>query len=350
MAYYTEKTPGRLVTINGVDYRYFGGTSYLGLSSHPGFQELLINNIRQFGTNHGASRLSNLRLGIYETTEKFLAGWAGSEAALTLSSGFLAGQLLAHFFSQSPYKLFYAPNVHSALVTGGNRVFTSYGELAEALKSHLRKEPKEVPVLFMDSIDSSGNGYPDFSGLVSLPIDRMILVVDDSHGLGIVGEGGGGVFRKLARMSPRELIVCASLGKALGLQGGVVFCSLEKKERFWSTPFFAGASPAPPAHMATLREAGELFSLQREKLVVNIRKFEETWHKRSGFNYLSGYPVITFSNPDHTRELEKHKILVTDFPYPSLQGSGMNGRIVLSAHHQPEDIELLAGILNSSIL
>ncbi len=347
MAYYIYQSPGRIIQIKGDDYLYFGGTSYLGLQSNPEFTHLLAGYLKIYGSSYGASRWSNLRLGIYEEAENYLAGWAGAEAALTVSSGFLAGQLVSSFFNRDIYKTFYAPNTHAALMQGQLAAYTDYESLGQAIKHHLGANSHRIPVLFTDSVDLSGSAYPDYGPLRALPLDQIVLVADDSHTFGFLGPSGGGTYRMLKELGPKELVVCASLGKALGLQGGVILCSDERRNSLWDTAFFAGASPAPPAHMAALVSAGEIYHKQRDLLATNIRCFNKEWNNRMGFTSIENYPVISYNNPELTAYLEGRKILVTDFPYPSSRADSFPGRIVLSAHHQISDILRLAGLLNS---
>jgi 7-keto-8-aminopelargonate synthetase-like enzyme len=348
MVYYTEHPPGRTLNLNTQEYLYFGGTSYLGVQADPEFRELLIENIRKYGGGHGASRMSNLRLKIYEQAEQQLAAWTGSESALTTSSGFLAGQLLSYFFDRGPYQLFYAPNAHEAMIRGKHTPFEDYDSLGAALtKSLSRKKSHGTPVLFTDSIDLCGSAYPHFETLKKLPLQEMILVADDSHGLGILGENGGGTYRSLARLGAKELLVCASLGKAPGIQGGVILGLEKRLAELWETPFFAGASPAPPGHLATLLEAASLYDSKRIRLAQNIRFFEKECLQKNGFASLAGYPVYAYKNNALTSFLDTEKILVTDFPYPSSVANALTGRIVLSSHHLEEDIRRLCYALNA---
>jgi len=94
MAIYIDGFPGRELELDQKRYLYFGGTSYLGLQTHKKFQDMYISNIRKYGTNYGASRKSNVRISVYEATENYLSHFVGSEACCTLSSGYLAGQLV----------------------------------------------------------------------------------------------------------------------------------------------------------------------------------------------------------------------------------------------------------------
>ncbi len=64
--------PDRIITVDGVEYLYFGGTNYLGMSTNPEFQHILLESIKKWGTAYGSSRNSNVKLSIYETAEKII--------------------------------------------------------------------------------------------------------------------------------------------------------------------------------------------------------------------------------------------------------------------------------------
>lgn len=72
---------------------YFGGTAYLGLQTNVNFQDIVIKNIKQWGTSYGSSRLANISLSAYEDCKIFLAKFIHSQVAVTVSSGMLAGKI-----------------------------------------------------------------------------------------------------------------------------------------------------------------------------------------------------------------------------------------------------------------
>ena len=224
-----DSFPGREILIQNTKYLYFGGTAYLGLQTDEKFQNLYIENIKKYGTNYGASRKSNIRISIYDKAEHYLAKLVGSEACVSMSSGYLAGQFIGQFLNNSRNKFFYSPNTHSALYLSNQtknkpKSYITFTALNIALRDHIEKNDSVTPVVFLDSIDFSGANFPDFEGLKALPLKNVILVVDDSHGIGITGINGGGVFKRIKKLNPKELIVCCSLGKGFG-----VFLKIELK-------------------------------------------------------------------------------------------------------------------------
>ena len=345
-----DSFPGREIILNDKPYLYFGGTAYLGLQTDIEFQHLFIENIKKYGTNYGASRKSNVRIAIFDKAEEYLAQLVGSEACVTMSSGYLAGQFIGQFLNNTSNKFFYSPNTHSALYISNQiknkpKSYITFTALNIAIRDHLEKNDT-IPVVFLDSIDFSGANFPDFEGLKALPLEEVILVVDDSHGIGITGENGGGVFRKIQKLNPKELIVCCSLGKGFGVQGGAVFGSKERILSLVNTDFFGGSSPASPANLASIYYGESIYRKKRKLLQLNTAYFIENIENISFFKYMVGHPAFTFSSEKLTHLLEQNGILVTSFRYPSEDGDLMS-RIVISAAHTKKDLERICNIIIS---
>ncbi|ALM07446.1 8-amino-7-oxononanoate synthase [Sediminicola sp. YIK13] len=344
MIHYIDEFPGREIKIGDQNYLYFGGTAYLGLQTDKRFQRILIRNIRKYGTNYGASRISNIRLSVYDQAENYLTKLVGSEACSTLSSGYLAGQFVSQYFNSSAYKVFYAPNSHPALHLSENNTSCTYEDLKRELEVYLKQPSAGTPVVFLDAIDFTGNSYPNFNGLKTMPLNKIIVVADDSHGIGVVGDNGGGVFKTLLALGAREIIVCCSLGKGFGLQAGAVFGTRKRIQSMTETAFYGGASPATPATLATILDTGEILANKREKLNKRMLQFRKQLPENHNFSIMDGHPAISFANKEFTFYLEKNNIIVTNFPYPNEDSSTMS-RIVLSSSHKKKDLSKLSHLI-----
>lgn len=344
MAYAIDSFPGRKITIDGTSYLYFGGTSYLGLQTDAKFQDLLITNIRTYGTNYGASRKSNIEISVYKDVEKHLAALVGSPDCVTLSSGYLAGQLVAQTMNSKQQELFYAPDTHSAVHVSKKNIFTSFDSLNTAVREHLQKF-QSTPVVFLDTLDTEGLNYPNFKALKQLPLNELIIVADDSHGIGIIESNGSGVYQVLKALQPKELIVCCSLGKGFGIQAGAIFGNKKRIDEFKNTDFFGGASPAAPAALALLCQAKDIFEDKRALLQQRIQLFTNEVKNLSQFTFIPHHPAFTFSNSKLASHLKANNIIVTNFNYPT-EKSTLMSRIILSAHHTKNDIYRLTGVIN----
>ena len=338
-----DGTAGTSFSQNGKEYLYFGGTSYLGLQTNPEFLTGLKRNIESFGSNFGASRVANLRISVYDEVEKDLAVRTNAEAAVTFSSGYLSGIVLSAFFEKEGYQKVYAPGTHGALHLPGSINLTNHQQIAKEVDQILKNGLQ--PVIFMDTMDFSGRNYPEFDFLEKLPLKDCILVADDSHGFGLVGENGFGVFNKLQDFQPKELLVCGSLGKALATPAGVVLGSKSRIEEIRNTSIFGGASPASPAALSNFIETESLQVKQLQKLRSNIAFFKKK--VTSNFEHIDLYqhPVFTYDDEELTRFLNERNIVPTSFRYPDEQ-SPIISKIVISAAHSEEQISALIQCVN----
>ena len=340
---------GRSVQIEEKDFLYFSGTSYLGMNTHPDFQALILEGMRLFGTNYGGSRLSNLKFEIYERTENYLAQLCSMEAALTCSSGTLAGQILSQYLSQH-YQLVYAPKTHPALSRNQlQKERNTEQHWKEVIIEETHKNNKTFAIL-CNAIDPLYLQAKDFSWLEQLPKNKKtILVLDDSHGMGILGKQGEGIISQIHIPPQVEVIISASLAKAFAIPGGVILGAEKHIEALKKQPLFGGASPIIPAYLHAFLNAGILYQEQLSKIELNIQQFVSGLQNDSHFRFLSNYPVFYTANQELADQLKQKGILISSFPYPTKNSPCIN-RIVLNAAHTQKDIADLVDALNELLV
>lgn len=338
-----EAMPGRSIDINGRQFLYFSGTSYLGISRNEAFQGLLREGISRYGANYGGSRLGNIRFAVFEEAEAWLAVFAGAPAALTVSSGSLAGRLLVeHLRGKASFH--FAPGTHPALWGEGEYFQGEFGEWVEYI---LRESAGgEGPMaLFANSVDPLLVQKNNFDWLSRLPENRPItMVVDDSHGFGVCGPEGAGVWRELDAPDNIAIAVISSLGKAFGIPGGLILGSRKWIKQIWHSPFFGGASPAPPAFLYAMLHAAPLYRSTHRKLLGNIRRFEAQTGQLAWLRSIGDYPAFFTSEIPLAPWLKEKNCLISQFAYPTPEDEPVT-RIVLSALHEEEDIDYLAGAI-----
>ena len=344
MNFLLNHNPGRAFSHVGVEYRYFGGTSYLGLQTHPDFLKTFAENILHYGSSHGASRNSNVQLGLYKETEKSLAQFTGAEACLATSSGFIAGQILREYLGSADYDLFHFPGSHAALRIAADFQFETSEDLRFSILNYLKKKASKPPVLLFDSISFSSDHFPDYAFLKCLPLNQIILVADDSHGIGVTGDEGSGCYESLKALGAKDVLVCGSLAKALATPAGFILGSSARMEAIRQRPVFAGASPASPAAIATLGSAVKHISLQHQKLKANVSYFLKNLKNPEFFQFNPGHAGFNFSDRRLVTYLKDHQIIVTDFEYAG-GGAHRLTRIVITALHTREDLDYLLGVL-----
>ena len=344
MTLIVDELPGRTVRVENETFLYFSGTSYLGMGRDPLFNRHLREGIRRYGTNFSGSRIGNLQLAVYTEAEQQLAAFAGAESALTFSSGFLAGQA---FIRQLPTDAawFFAPRTHPALWrTEQDNTDGDFTDWTQQLPAKIARTDAQTVTLLANSLDPLRAENYRFDWVAQLPADRhYILVVDDSHGLGITGTNGGGVFGQLPDLPHVETVVTSSLGKALGLPGGVVLARAERTERLRHSPFFTAGSPMSPAHLHAYLQSAELYENLRKRLEKNVSAFAQQAPAHL-FRSFGGYPVFYTADNSLYKRLYGQKILISSFPYPSPRHPPIT-RVVVSALHKEGDIgKLLSGL------
>lgn len=340
-----DNFPGRTLSKNGKTYRYFGGTAYLGLQTDEAFLKLYVENIKKYGSNYSASRKSNVRFSVYEEGETALADVTGSEACITLSSGYLTGQLVSNYFDSPTYQYFYAPDAHPALHRKNTGNHKSYEDLRESITIHLKKNPSVAPVLYFDAINLNKKEYLGLGWLKQFPLEKLILVADDSHGFGITGNEGGGSYKTLKELNSKALVVCGSLGKGFGIAAGGIFGTRSFINKLMETDMFIASSPAAPHSLATFLQAQSIYAKKHKLLLQHINTFTEKVNHIDHFVTLEAYPAFQYTDTVLSDHLLKNDIIVTHFKYPNDSADTIS-RIVLSAHHTDTDILHLTDAVN----
>lgn len=345
----SSQLPGRTVNIEDKEYLYFSGTSYLGITQNKKFRDYLMEGMERYGTNYGSSRISNLQLDIFEEAENELASMVGAASALTMSSGFLACQLVTSFF-EAKGKFIYAPEAHPSLWRKAGDFFQQdYEQWVRELPDQLAAIGEESIIILTNAIDALHVRQHNFSWIAQLPDNkRYTIILDDSHGLGVTGENGEGIYSSIPEFSHITLIVVSSLGKALGIPGGVIFSDKETIRMFKSSAFFSSSSPVIPAYLYAYLLAKEVYEKQRKNLMRNIDQFSTATASLSVFQTFTDYPVFYTPENDLYSYLKKHSILISSFPYPSSQDKPVT-RIVLNSLHTEEDIEKLVALVRKFV-
>ncbi len=356
MIHHIDHLPGRTIRYDGAEYLFFSGTAYLGIAQNPAFHALLTDSMRQYGAVFGSSRNGNLRLSVYEEAEAKLAGFVGAPAALTLSSGMMAGQAVVNWLkgesSRGDAAVVYAPHAHPALwhepsVVPPQMSFADWvlrlGNNTVLSEGGASGRPRGVaPTICTNSLDAVRSEYYNFDWVADLPTDRSItLVIDDSHGLGVMGAEGRGIWPQIRRPDNVRLLVTASLAKAMGLPGGVIFSDPDTIAAIRQTAFFGACSPMPPAYLAAYCRADALYAESRRLVKTNIAAATAALLPTGLFRQAAGYPVLYTTQDDLYPYLLKKGIFIYSFAYPT-PADRANTRVVVSAFHQPGDFNALA--------
>jgi 8-amino-7-oxononanoate synthase len=345
LSYYINHLPGRTLFIENKEFLFFSGTSYLGIGHNAVFQQRLVENTQELGSIYSASRNNMVRLEVYEQLESFMAVENGSEAALSVSSGMLAGQLVTRYLEHLTF--YYEPSCHPALWKAASiqSMFSNYDDFCHRIGDVVKKNAKPC-VVCCNGIDTLTCDKYQFSWIKDLEGDFPVyLIVDDSHVLGMLNKDSlEGNFNTIKYLCPSnvELIVTASMAKALGLPAGVILGNNKTIKAISELPHFIGASPTAPAYFKTFLDTQQEYLNLKAKLGNNIETFKIlTTPVLPFFKFLEYYPVFYFSSDWLFHKLKESGIFISCFSYPKL-GDPPICRVVMSALHTKEDIKSLS--------
>lgn len=331
---------GRIIRHAGKAYHFFGGTAYLGLSTNEEYIELYKEGIDRYGLNNGTSRSNNVQQGIYQDAESNMAFRFGFEKALLLSSGYLAAQLAVRQM-RTLAEVLYAPGTHPALWLE-NRVplpQVDFATWARQCIAYINDATQNTFVVVANTFDNLTPCKYDFSVFKNVhPTKKIYLLLDDSHGIGIAKANGCYITQEDFGTPSIELVIVASLAKGMGTDAGIILCSDDMARLFSKSPFFRGASPTSPAALYALVHGERLYknavtTLHRNRMYLDARLNEE-------IQRLSDFPVFTIGRQTAFQELLENGILISSFAYPLPEDPLIN-RIVISAYHRQDDLDLL---------
>lgn len=335
--------PDRIIEIDQEQYLYFGGTAYLGLPTNKEFQELVIKNIRNWGTTYGSSRSANIKLTAYEHGETFLAHHIKAESAVTVSSGMLAGKLVIDELKKRTDSFFHFPNTHPAIQIKDSLPVFINGNIHPRL---LDSQSEKITIL-TDGVSGFQTKAIDLSVLATIPDHKEItLLIDESHSFGILGENGCGIYSEINLPIKRKIMI-SSLGKAFGLSGGVIASDAAFINQIKNLDIFISAAGMNPAFVQTLADASALYQTQHQKLLENLNYIDRKLIKSQHIKFNKTYPLIYLENENLIETLKANKIIIANFKYQE-NANNLN-RIVVTANHLPEDLDKLINILNEKV-
>lgn len=325
-------------------FLYFGGTAYLGIPQNKEFIKLYTEGINRYGLNNGTSRGNNVQLGIYDEAEAFTAEKYGAEAALITSSGYLAAKLTVRIYTQNR-EVRYGPNTHPALWRDGNpTVLLTFEQWAEQILTEINNSEAKEWVLLSNSINNLHPEIYDFSFITKFDASKKItLIIDDSHGVGLLNDGNS-VLLNLTKNTNVEIIVVASMAKALGIDAGVILGSQKTISKLKQSEEFYGASPPAAAGLYAFINANDIYRHSYEQLQENVKIFSQQLTNKDEWHFVEDFPVFLSKQPNIEQRLLEQNILISSFPYPDRNGKNLN-RIVLSSWHSKTDVFKLIAAL-----
>ncbi|EKM0372133.1 8-amino-7-oxononanoate synthase [Cronobacter turicensis] len=345
--------PGGALVHQGVRYRNFSGNDYLGLSQHPTLIAAWRQGAETFGVGSGASGHVSGYSGAHQSLENALAQWLGFDRALLFISGFAANQAVVAALMQQPDRILADRLSHASLLEAASHSPATLRRFAhnapEALAALLGKPCDGLTLVFTEGVFSmDGDSAPlaDIAGLAQG--EQTLLMVDDAHGIGVLGREGRGSC-DVAGVRPDLLLV--TFGKAFGLSGAALLCSESMadyllqtaRHLIYSTAMPAAQACALDAALTVVREGDDL----RARLARNITRF------RAGASQLpltladsqtAIQPLIVGENSAAltlAEKLRERGCWATAIRPPTVPAGTARLRLTLSAAHQDDDIDAL---------
>lgn len=231
-----------------------GSNNYLGLTTHPEVIEAAIKATEQYGSGCSGSRFLNGTLRIHLELEAELADFLRKEGIVTFSTGFQSNLgIISAIVGMGDYVICDREN-HASIYDGcklsyGKMVRYRHNDMAD-LEKRLAAVPQESGILIVtDGVFSMGGDIAKLPEIVALAGKYGARVmVDDAHGLGVIGEGGRGTASYFG-LEDKVDIYMGTFSKSLASLGGYMAASKEVCEyvRHNSRPFIFSAS-IPPAN------------------------------------------------------------------------------------------------------
>ncbi|MFI8291343.1 8-amino-7-oxononanoate synthase [Streptomyces sp. ms191] len=229
---------------------------YLGLTRRPEITEAAAEAARRWGAGSTGSRLVTGSTRLHARLERELAEFCGFEAALVFSSGYTANLAALTALSGRDSLIVSDAGNHASIVDGCR---LSRAETAvvphvdpEAVRKTLRAHDGRRALVVSDSVFSvDGDKAPLAEHAGACRDHGAALVVDDAHGLGVLGRGGRGALHEAGLAGDPDVVATLTLSKSLGSQGGAVLGPARVIEHLVNTArtfiFDTGLAPAAAA-------------------------------------------------------------------------------------------------------
>ena len=234
-----------------------GSNNYLGLTTDPVVVEAGIKALERYGTGCSGSRFLNGTLEMHLELEDELARFLRKEAVVCFSTGFQSNLgIISAIVGRGDYVICDKEN-HASIYDGcklsyGKMLRFDHADMAD-LERQLQKVPETAGCLIVtDGVFSMGGDIAKLPEIVRLAKQYGARVmVDDAHGLGVLGEGGRGTASHFG-LEDKVDVYMGTFSKSLASLGGYMAASAEVAEyvRHASRPFIFSAS-IPPANCAT---------------------------------------------------------------------------------------------------
>ncbi len=334
----------------------FCSNNYLGLSSHPAILEAARRGIEQFGYGLSSVRFICGTQSIHKRLEARISGFLGVEDAILYSSCFDANAGLFETLLGGEDAVISDELNHASIIDGirlskAQRFRYRHADMADLERCLREAEGARFRLIATDGVFSMHGDVAPLPEICALAEKRAALVmVDDSHATGFIGETGRGTPEHCG-VRGRIDIITSTLGKALGgASGGFtagrreIIALLRQRSR----PYLFSNTLPPPIVAAGI-EVLDLIDREPDRVArvqENTRRFRKAM-TAAGFAVAPGiHPIVPIVLGDERKTLEvaaemnRRGIFVVGFTYPVVPRGQARIRVQLSAAHTDEQIDL----------
>lgn len=349
-----ESGQGTEVIINNRKMLMFGSNSYLGLTHHPLVIEAAKKATDKYGSGCAGSRFLNGTLDIHIELEEKLASYTGKQAAVLFSTGFQANLgVFASFTGRNDY-LILDDCDHASIIDGSRLSFSKVIKFAHNNMQDLEIKLAGLPagsmkLIAVDGIFSMEGDIANLPDIVKLA-DKYgaNIMVDDAHGLGVIGETGAGTASHFNLTDKVDLIMgtfsksLASLGGFVAGDSDVIDC-LKHKAR--SLIFSASMTPASAASVIAALDIIQSEPERIDQLWANTWHALELLHEIGFDTGKTDSPIIpVYIRDNHktfllTKILQEDGVFVNPVVSPAVPPEASLIRFSLMATHSFSQIE-----------
>ncbi len=338
----------------------FCSNDYLGLAAHPDVRAAMAEGIASEGVGSGASHLINGHSRLHEGLETQLAAFCGRERALLFSTGYMAnlGVLSALADRHSAIfldKLCHASLLDGARLAGANRSRYPHNDW-QALARLLQRNCASRKLIVTDGVFSMDGDMAPLTELARLAVEHGAwLMVDDAHGLGVLGSSGRGALEAHGLGQAQVPVLVGTLGKALGGFGAFVAGAdtlIEYLTQTCRTYIYTTAlPPGVAAGVSAALRIAEAQPWRRHKALQLAERFQRLAQPQGLPLLPSVSPIqaLVLGSADRALAVEQHLrrrgIAVIAIRPPTVPAGTARLRITFSAAHEEADVDRLLAAL-----
>ncbi len=346
---------GAWLVVDGKRVLNFCSNNYLGLANHPRVIAAAQEAMQQYGLGPGAVRTIAGTMGLHLQLEQRIAAFKRVEDAITFQSGFTANTAAIPALVGKGDIVFSDELNHASIIDGcrlSGATITRYQHAdPQALEKSVRENEGHYRrgLIITDGVFSMDGDYPPLDKITEIAETYdLMLMVDDAHGEGVLGEGGRGIVDHF-KLHGRVDVEVGTFSKAFGVVGGVVAGNARIIEwlRQRGRPFLFSSAVTVPDVAATLaaidilEESTELV----DKLWANAAFFKAEMLSLGFDTGLTMTPItpvmlgeVTLAR-EFSRRLYTENVFAMALGFPTVPVGLARIRVMISATHSKGDLE-----------